>query len=556
MVAHPTRGTNWNRTAAEIEQCHCRTDRPTAAAARGISRPDARPTPAPARLMRTPTPRLQIRSVRKEFPGVLALDDVSLTLAPGEVLAVVGENGAGKSTLMKIVGGVYQADSGELQLDGQPIRFATPAEAMRRGVSLIHQELNLAENLTVLDNLFLGREPTGGGVLRVLNRRTMITRATELLDQVGLPRDRLGLRVEQLPPGEKQLVEIARSLGLDARVLIMDEPTSSLTQRETETLYTVIDTLKTAGVSVLYISHRLAEVKRCADRVVVLRDGRNAGELRGSDITHDNMVRLMVGRDLKQFYPRVHRSGQGGSPVLQVREVCYAGGPRTPVSFDVRAGEILGMAGLVGAGRTELSEAIFGIRRVTAGEVRLGSVPLRIRTPADAIAAGLLLVPEDRRLNGLVLEAGVGFNLSLPNLDQLGSKLGIRRRAEAELHRNWIERLRIRTPSAAQSTQLLSGGNQQKVVFGKWLARNPKVLILDEPTRGVDVAAKAEIYALIDEFAGRGVAIWMITSDMEELLGMADRVVVMHEGRLAGELSGSGLSEEAVMRLATGVPVI
>jgi ribose transport system ATP-binding protein len=502
--------------------------------------------------MSSSIPRLQITSVRKEFPGVLALDNVSLSVAPGEVLAIVGENGAGKSTLMKIVGGVYQADAGELQLDGQPVRFPTPAEAMQQGVSLIHQELNLAENLTVLDNLFLGREPTTGGPLRVLNRRSMLTQAAQLLDRVGLPRNRLRLRVEQLPPGEKQLVEIARSLGLAVRVLIMDEPTSSLTQRETETLYTVIDSLKAAGVSVLYISHRLAEVKRCADRVVVLRDGRNAGELRGAEITHDNMVRLMVGRDLKQFYPRVHRSGRGGQPVLQLREVRYRGGPASPVSFELRAGEILGMAGLVGAGRTELAEAIFGIRRLTGGEVLLGAKPLRIRTPADAIAAGILLVPEDRRLNGLVLEASVGFNLSLPNLDQLGSVRGIRRRAEAELHRRWIDRLRIRTPSPAQATEVLSGGNQQKVVYGKWLARNPQVLILDEPTRGVDVAAKAEIYALIDEFAGRGVAIWMITSDMEELLGMADRVVVMHEGRLAGELSGSTLSEEAVMRLATG----
>ncbi|MBA4188763.1 MAG: D-xylose ABC transporter ATP-binding protein [Planctomycetaceae bacterium] len=498
-----------------------------------------------------PTPRLQVTTARKEFPGVIALDGVSLTLAPGEVLAVVGENGAGKSTLMKIVAGVYQADAGEVLLDGQPIHFAGPGDAVAAGVILIHQELNLAENLTVLDNLFLGREVTTGGGLRVLNRRVMAERAAELLKRVGLPADRISARVESLPPGEKQLVEIARALGTDVRVLIMDEPTSSLTQRETETLYEVIAALKAANVSVLYISHRLAEVKQCADRVVVLRDGRNAGELAKADITHDNLVRLMVGRDLKQFYPKTHKATGDGKPVLTLQNVRYRGGPDIPASFEVRAGEILGMAGLVGAGRTELSEAVFGVRPVTAGEILLNGEPLRVGSPADAIEAGVLLVPEDRRLHGLVLAESVGFNISLPNLAQISSRFGVRRSEEAELHKKWIERLRVKTPSAAQPVGLLSGGNQQKVVYGKWLARGPKVLILDEPTRGVDVGAKAEIYALIDELAGNGVAVWMITSDMEELLGMSDRVVVMHEGRIAGELRG-GLTEEAVMRLATG----
>ena len=498
------------------------------------------------------TPRLEVVGARKQFPGVLALDGVSLALAPGEVLAVVGENGAGKSTLMKVVAGVYHADAGEVRLDGRPVHFAGPREATAAGVTLIHQELNLAENLTVADNLFLGREVTAGGPLRVLSRRPMTARAGELLARVGLPAAFAARRVETLSPGEKQLVEVARALGTEVRVLIMDEPTSSLTQRETERLYEVIDSLRELGVSILYISHRLAEVKRCADRVVVLRDGRNAGELAKADITHDNMVRLMVGRDMKQFYPKVRRSGVGGEPVLSLRGVRYRNGPDTPVTLDVRAGEILGMAGLVGAGRTELAEAVFGVRPLAAGEVLLDGRPLRIGGPADAIAAGVLLVPEDRRLHGLVLAEGVGFNLSLPNLGRLGSWLGVRRRAEAELHRTWIDRLRVRTPSAAQPVGLLSGGNQQKVVYGKWLARGPKVLILDEPTRGVDVGAKAEIYGLIDELAGKGVAVWMITSDMEELLGMADRVAVMHEGRLAGELPRDKVTEEAVMRLATG----
>jgi ribose transport system ATP-binding protein len=285
---------------------------------------------------------------------------------------------------------------------------------------------------------------------------------------------------------------------------------------------------------------------------VVLRDGRNAGELSRENISHDNMVRLMVGRDMKHFYPKVHRTGTGGAPVLELHKVRYTRGPEHVASFEVRAGEILGMAGLVGAGRTELSEAVFGVRHIDAGEVKLGGNAVRFRSPAQAIAAGVLLVPEDRRLHGLVREASVGFNISLPNLDRLVSAFGVRRRAEAEMHRTWIDRLRIKTPSAAQPVGLLSGGNQQKVVYGKWLARGPRVLILDEPTRGVDVGAKAEIYALVDELAGQGVAVWMITSDMEELLGMSDRVIVMHEGRVAGELSQERLTEEAVMRLATG----
>jgi ribose transport system ATP-binding protein len=432
------------------------------------------------------------------------------------------------------------------------VRFTGPADAIAAGVNLIHQELNLAENLTVTDNLFLGSEITRGGFLRALAGRAMRAKAAALLARVGLPAARATARVETLPPGEKQLVEIARALGTEVRVLIMDEPTSSLTQRETEQLYGVIDSLKSAGVSVLYISHRLAEVKRVADRVVVLRDGRNAGELARADITHDNMVRLMVGRDLKQFYPKVHRTGTGGAPVLSLKGVRFAGGPDTPATLEVRAGEVLGMAGLVGAGRTELSEAVFGVRALAAGELLLENEPVRIGSPADAIAAGILLVPEDRRLHGLILPESVGFNLSLPNLDRLGSPLGVNRRAEGALHRTWIERLRIKTPGAEQPVGLLSGGNQQKVVYGKWLARAPKVLILDEPTRGVDVGAKAEIYALLDELAGKSVAVWMITSDMEELLGMSDRVVVMHEGRVAGALSGAALTEEAVMRLATG----
>jgi ribose transport system ATP-binding protein len=503
-------------------------------------------------------------------------------------LAVIGENGAGKSTLMKILAGIHAPDAGELLLDGQPVRFTGVADAMRRGVILIHQELNLADNLTVAANLFLGRERTRAGWLGWLDRRAMNEEAYRLLDRVGLDVPP-GRRVGDLPLGQRQMVEIARALSQEARVIIMDEPTSSLTQRETDRLFEVVAGLKRAGVAVVYISHRLAEVKHVSDRVVVLRDGRNSGELSRDEVTHDRMVQLMVGRNLKQFFRRVHSTAGGASleegegrhtasppgrdlgilrgeelggltgqvrtdlsPRLEVRDLRYEGGPATPISFAVRGGEIVGMAGLVGAGRTELAEALFGLRPVKSGQVFLDGQPVSLRSPSRAIAAGLLLVPEDRRMHGLVLESSVQHNIGLPNLDRL-SLLGlVSPRREAAMARALCDRLRVRTPRLGQPVGLLSGGNQQKVVLGKWLARQPKVLILDEPTRGVDVGAKSEIYGLMDELAVVGIAIVMISSDLEEVLGMSDRVLVLHEGRLAGELPRAALSEEAVMHLATG----
>ncbi len=499
--------------------------------------------------MTAPPPVLEARGVRKHFPGVQALDGVSLAVRAGEVLAVIGENGAGKSTLMKILAGLQPPDAGELLLDGRPVVFAGTADAMSRGVVLIHQELNLADNLSVAANLFLGRELTRLGWP---DRRGMNVRSRQLLERVGLDVPP-GRRVGELPPGQRQMVEIARALSQAARVIIMDEPTSSLTQRETERLFAVIADLKRAGVAVVYISHRLGEVGAVADRVAALRDGRNSGELARQEISHRRMVELMVGRDLKQFFHRAHPPARAdATPRLEVRQLRYAGGPDTPVSFALRAGEIVGLAGLVGAGRTELSEALFGLRPVTAGEVLLDGRPGALRSPARAIAAGLLLVPEDRRAHGLVLELSVRQNLGLPNFDRL-SRLGLLLPGREEaLARGLCERLRVRTPGLEQTVGLLSGGNQQKVVLGKWLARQPRVLLLDEPTRGVDVGAKSEIYALMDELAGAGVAVLRISSDLEEVLGMSDRVLVLHEGRLAGELAREQLSEQAVMHLATG----
>jgi ribose transport system ATP-binding protein len=499
----------------------------------------------------TSSPFLEVRGIRKHFPGVQALDGVSLHVGPAEVLAIVGENGAGKSTLMKILAGIHVPDGGELLMDGRPFAAEGVAGALRRGVVLIHQELNLAENLSVAANLFLGRERVHGGWLGWLNQSAMNEEARALLRRVGLdvsPARRVGA----LPPGQRQLIEIARALSLSARLIIMDEPTSSLTQTETERLFEVIDDLKRAGVAVVYISHRLGEVRRVADRVIVLRDGKNAGGLGRAEISHEAMVRLMVGRDLKQFYPRRHAVSTAAPVRLALREVLFSGGPARPISLQIRGGEIVGMAGLVGAGRTELAEALFGIRRVIGGQVLLDGVAVTLRHPREAIAAGLLLVPEDRRHHGLVLTDSVQHNLTLPNLEQL-SRLGwIVGRRESRLSRDLIERLQVKTASPTKSVGLLSGGNQQKVVLGKWLARRPRVLIFDEPTRGVDVGARSEIYALMDQLAGEGVAILMISSDLEEVLGMSDRVLVLHEGRLAGELLRAALSEEAIMHLATG----
>lgn len=493
---------------------------------------------------------LEARQISKRFPGVLALDRASMHVRAGEVLAIVGENGAGKSTLMKVVAGIYQPDAGEIHLEDQVVTFTGVADAIRRGIILIHQELNLAENLSIAANLFLGRELVLGGPLGWLDQQKMNERASELLARVGLNEAPTRITGE-LPLGQRQLVEIARALALDARLIIMDEPTSSLTQRETDRLYEVIADLKRGGVAVLYISHRLAEVKRVADRVTVLRDGRNAGELTRDEISHDALVRLMVGRDLKQFYARRHKLPADAPIRLSVHEFTFVGG-REPISFTLRGGEITGLAGLIGAGRTELAEALFGLRHARGGEIRLDGKPVRLPQPTTAIAEGLLLVPEDRRRHGLVLSDDVRGNFALPNLEELSILGWVLRGRENDLVRRLMDRLRVRASGPSQIVGQLSGGNQQKVVLGKWLARTPRVLILDEPTRGVDVGARSEIYALMDDLAGQGVAVLMISSDLEEVLGMSDRVLVLHEGRLAGDLSREQLSEEAVMHLATG----
>jgi ribose transport system ATP-binding protein len=493
------------------------------------------------------TPLLEAQQISKSFPGVVALDRVSLSIGRGEVVAVIGENGAGKTTLMKILGGVQEPDGGRILIDGQAVRIDSVRAAERLGVALIHQELNLADNLDVAANLFLGREPTRW--VGVIDRKRLYRQARELLDKAGFDLDPRA-QVSSLPIGQQQLVEIAKALSAEARVIIMDEPTSSLSSRESERLFEVIRGLRGKGVSIVYISHRLAEVCELADRVVGLRDGRNAGELPRDRITRDAMVRLMVGRDLSQQFP--HAPHAPGETVLRVHGLRTRRYPHHSVDLDLRAGEIVGIAGLVGSGRSELLNTIFGVMRRVAGTVEVAGRPLHGRHADEAIAAGVALVPEDRKQQGLITEMMLRENVSLASLDK-HDRLGLRNASyERQVSTEMIGRLAIRTPGDRQVVRFLSGGNQQKVVFGKWLATKPKVLLLDEPTRGIDVGAKREIYTIMDRLAADGAAILFVSSELEEVLGMSDRAIVMHEGLVTGELKRGELTEEAVMHLATG----
>lgn len=502
-----------------------------------VAHPEARESTGP--------PLLQVRGISKRFPGVQALDDVDLALHRGEVLAVIGENGAGKSTLMKILAGVQRPDQGTIELEGDEVAFGRVSDAMDKGIALIHQELNLADNLDVASNVFLGREPRRFGFIQ---HDALRRAAAKVIDQVGL-RVSLSTLVENLPIGHQQMVEIAKALAFDARILIMDEPTSSLTNHEVEQLFSLVEHLTKQGVSIIYISHRLGEVKRVADRVVVLRDGKCAGSLARDEISHDRMVRLMVGRDVSQFYH--HESHDPGETALSICDLRTPAHPTHAVSLEVRAGEIVGLAGLVGAGRTELLESIFGIAPPLAGEINVAGERIKSRSTKEAIDAGLALVPEDRRLAGLILDMSVRQNLSLASLAR-DQKFGfLNRNAETTACDSMMAQLRIKTPTHHQIVRLLSGGNQQKTVLGKWLTLKPRVLMLDEPTRGIDVGAKDEIYRILESLASEGVAVLFASSEMDEVLGLADRVIVMHEGQISGVLARDQLSEEAIMQFAT-----
>jgi len=493
------------------------------------------------------TPVLQVERISKRFPGVIALRQVSLQLFPGEVLAVIGENGAGKSTLMKILAGIQLPDEGQILLDGQVQRIGSVDRARQLGIALIHQELNLCTNLDVGANIFLGREPRRFGFF---DRKRIRDGSQRVLDSIGLDTSPDTLAGD-LSIGRQQMVEIAKAVSSDARIVIMDEPTSSLSQREAGRLFDIIRDLKSRGVCVIYISHRLGEVEELADRVVVLRDGENAGELAGDSINHEQMVRHMVGRELSSFY--VRHPGPVGKPVLVADRLQTQAFPRCPVSLKVSAGEIVGMAGLVGAGRTELLTTLFGITPPVGGRIQIAGRDVEISNCRVAIRQGIGLVPEDRKLQGVILEMAIRENITLPTLDRQSRMGFINSRKDVRQANSLQQRLGIKSSSVEVPAKQLSGGNQQKIVIAKWLALQPALLLMDEPTRGVDVGAKQEIYRLMDELAQSGVAILFVSSDMEEVLGMSDRMLVMHEGRLTGELQRSEFSEEAVMNLATGL---
>ena len=493
-----------------------------------------------------PVPLLQMSAISKLFPGVVALDRVDFDLVAGEIVALVGENGAGKSTLMKILAGIHRADAGEIRIDGATAILHGPADAARRGIGVIHQERELIDTLDVAGNVFLGREPTRGGPLRLLDRRRMRADTERQLARVGVQIP-AGTPLRRLSAAQQQLVSIVRALSTNARLLILDEPTSSLTSSDAERLFGVLRDLRSAGTAIVYISHRLKEIEMLADRAVVLRDGRNAGTLGRGEISHDRLVQLMVGRAV---VATTRPLATTGPVVLQVDRIRTRRYPDVEVSLAVHRGEVLGIAGLIGAGRSELAEAICGVGPPLAGRVLLDGEPLAIRSARDAIRHGICLVPEDRRRSGVVAAMSVRENVTLPSLTSYARFGLVSRTSEARAVRSITAALMVRAASIESPVATLSGGNQQKVVLARWLARRPRVLVFDEPTQGVDVGAKAEIHRLIRSLADEGAAVVMISSDMDEIVAESDRVAVMHDGRVTGVLSRADCTPESILQLA------
>ncbi|MDP9091757.1 MAG: sugar ABC transporter ATP-binding protein [Actinomycetota bacterium] len=496
------------------------------------------------------TPRLVLDKATKSFGAVIALGDGSITLFSGEAHALLGENGAGKSTLVKILGGVHHADSGEMFIEGEPVQFSGPADAQAAGVSIIYQEPSLFPDLTVAENIFMGRQPVGAG--RRIDRHAMERASKEIFIRLGVALD--PTRVARgLSVADQQIVEIAKALSFNAQVLVMDEPTAALTSVETLRLFEVIKTLRVQGAAVLFISHRLEEVFACCQRVTIMRDGRFVRTATIAELTIDDIIRSMVGRDLDTLFPKTET--HPGNVVLEVEDLTSTG-VFHDVSFTVRSGEIVALAGLVGAGRSEVARAIFGIDRRTHGTVRLNGQALPNGNARSAMAAGMALVPEDRRQQGLVMDIGIDQNVALASLSLL-SHLGlIARSSERKLASIWAEKLQLKFGRLRNPASTLSGGNQQKVVLGKWLAREPKLLIIDEPTRGIDVGTKAEVHRILDGLVANGMAVLMISSELPEVLGMADRVLVLREGRLTAEFARVDADENAIMRAATGQDVM
>ncbi len=493
-------------------------------------------------------PIIELREISKAFPGVQALDRVSFEVREGEVHALLGENGAGKSTLIKILTGAHQPDSGTILLRGQPITIPDTRQGLKLGIAAIYQELSLYPDLTVAENIFMGHQPSNR--FGMVDWRQMQQRARALLHELDADDLDVTRPVRGLSVGNQQRVEIAKALSHDARILIMDEPTAALTQHDVERLFEIVRRLRARGVAIIYITHRLEEVFLLADRVTVLRDGRVVGTtLEVSQTNQAELVKMMVGRTLDTLFPK--DPAIPGEVVLEVRNLSYGRTTRN-VSFTLRRGEIVGLAGLVGAGRSELAQVLFGITPAQSGTILVEGKEVRIRNPREAMALGIAYVPEDRKLQGLLLPMSVRENTTLAVLRQLLRYGFVDHHAESRLTQEYVDRLQIRTPSLMQQVANLSGGNQQKVVLAKWLAAKPRVLILDEPTRGIDVGAKAEIHRLMNALAHQGMAILMISSELPEVMGMSDRILVMRQGSIVAELDRQSASQEAVIAAAMG----
>ncbi|MFO7780131.1 MAG: sugar ABC transporter ATP-binding protein [Spirochaetia bacterium] len=489
---------------------------------------------------------LRMEGIHKRFPGVHALDDVSFEVEAGSVHALVGENGAGKSTLMKLLSGSLQKDEGRIEIAGEEVEFRTPGDAQEKGVSMIYQELTVIRYRSVAANILLGREPRRFAGL-FIDYPELHRRAAELLERIDVDVDPTET-VGRLSIAQQQMVEVAKALSLDAKIIIMDEPTSSLTERETATLFRIIRELKRQGITVIYISHRLEEVFDIADRVTVLRDGRSVHTSTVSEVDSDGVVQLMVGRELTDFFPK--HEAELGETILEVEGL--SGGRFEDVSFSLRAGEIVGFSGLVGAGRTETARALLGIDSARAGTVRFMGQVVELGSVRHMMRLGFAYVPEDRKEEGLFLRMNVRDNLAISVLERLFTAGLLRMQKVVDVAQRYVERLRIQTPSLQQLVRNLSGGNQQKVIIARCLALDPKVLILDEPTRGIDVGAKAEIHTIIGELAERGVGIIMISSELPEIVGVSDRVIVMRQGRVAAEFGPGEVTQDAIMQKAAG----
>ncbi|WP_422446604.1 sugar ABC transporter ATP-binding protein [Thermoanaerobacterium sp. DL9XJH110] len=494
-------------------------------------------------------PLLEMKGICRSFPGVKALDDVDLILNSGEVLALLGENGAGKSTLIKILGGIYRKDSGEIHIEGRKVEFNSPHDALKNGIGIIHQELSLIPHLSVRENIFLGREEVNP-ITKRIDWKRMDEESQRLLTQLGLEDIDLTKSVKDLSVAVQQMVEIARVLSMNCKIIVMDEPTDTLTAQETVFLFNIIKTLKASGKGIIYISHKIEEIFEIADRVQVLRDGKFIGVKDVKNTNAEELIKMMVGRELNEKFPRV--PPDPGNVALELKNV-NSPGRLKDISFKAYKGEVLGIAGLVGAGRTELAKTIFGVYDYS-GTILLEGRPVKIRSPQEAIGHGIVYITEDRKAEGLFLDHEVFFNMTLAAIKNMSTRSGrILKYLEKSQVNEYIGKLKIKTPSVKEKVKNLSGGNQQKLILAKWMMINPRIIILDEPTRGVDVGAKVEIYNIINFLKKQGSAIIMISSELPEILGISDRILVMHDGRITGEFTRDEATQEKIMKCAVNI---